>query len=520
MNKRQRRIHLATMVQAAAERNPAGPITVDQPLSVRPDLGTRFTVADLAAVVEMLRAKLHACDIRAGERVAVYKTNNADILAITCALAGLGAIPVLISPAVPGPIAAQLVQRAQPRHILTDAGKIACGDVDPDGYRAVTPSVMLTSGSVADLRSLDRLVAEAAPPAPEIDNNGPCIITHTSGTTGVPKLVEQSARGLAAHIRIQRRIAGLFQIREPWALCVSFVHARTYSALAVGLLRRIPFAFLADHDTATVRRVFREFRPGLVETHPNTFVQWEPLAEDPDRPLSNVRYYISTFDAIHPRTVRILLGASDRRAAIYFQAYGQTETGPVTVRVYTRRGARRAQSRCVGYGIPGLTRVRLRNGRRAPSHIEVRSKGRGLTYVGEDGRFAGQLDGTWWNMGDLGYRGRWQCVHLLDREIDHMDGLDSVLEAEDALMTLVPELTEVVLVEDAEGGIRPVVCTRDDRPLNLDTWAAACAKLPAMLAPLHTTWDRLPQTATFKVKRVELQRLVQDGRLPALAAER
>ncbi|MFD9992116.1 AMP-binding protein, partial [Bacillus cereus] len=418
-----------------------------------------------------------------------YKTNNADILAITCALAGLGAIPVLVSPAVPGPIAAQLVQRAQPRHILTDAGKIASGDVDPDGYRQVTPSVLLTGGSAEGLQSLDGVVAGVVPPLPDFDTDGPCIITHTSGTTGVPKLVEQSARGLAAHIRIQRRIATLFGIREPWALCVSFVHARTYSALAVGLLRHIPFAFLADHDVATVRRVFREFRPGLVETHPNTFVQWEPLAEDPDRPLSSVRYYISTFDAIHPRTVRILLGASDRRGAIYFQAYGQTETGPVTVRLYTRRGARRAHGRCVGYGIPGLTRVRLRNGRRAPSHIEVRSKGRGLTYVGEEGRFTCQLDGTWWNMGDLGYRGKWQCVHLLDREVDRMDGLDSVLEAEDTLMTLVPELTEVVLVEAASGGILPVVCTRDDRPLDPGAWAAACADLPVMLPPLHTTWD-------------------------------
>jgi acyl-coenzyme A synthetase/AMP-(fatty) acid ligase len=173
--------------------------------------------------------------------------------------------------------------------------------------------------------------------------------------------------------------------------------------------------------------------------------------------------------------------------------------------MYTRRGAQRADSRCVGYPIPGVA-VRIRAGR---GPIEVRSRGRALTYVDEPGLWAGQWDRGWWQMGDLGHRGRWGCVHLLDREIDHIEGLDSALEVEDTLMNRLPQLREVVLVPRAEGGAQPVICTHGGSPLDPAAWQRAVRDLPAMADPVQFAWEDLPHTATLKVRRPHLRTLLE-----------
>ena len=146
---------------------------------------------------------------------------------------------------------------------------------------------------------------------------------------------------------------------ETAALHMSFVHSRFYHLLGVLLHFGSPLLFITDPEPAAAGPLLARHRPGIVETHPNTFVLWEELADAPGAPLARVRSYGSTFDAIHPRTVQRLLGASNRRSPWLMQLYGQSETGPVAFQWYTRRSAARADGRRVGIGIPGFTRVRI-----------------------------------------------------------------------------------------------------------------------------------------------------------------
>lgn len=511
----QRKYQLGHMIQEAARRDPATSIVLDKPLGIRPQLGKSLMVGDLAEIVETFAGQLYRAGVRSGDRVAICKTNNADIMVITCALSRVRAVPVPLSPLLAADTAARLINRAGPRYVLTDSKKIEAGELDLELIEESRASVLLACGSYGDLTTVTDLEAAPIPEFGPLDPVAPCVVTHTSGTTRLPKLVEQNTQGLGTHIALALRLVKPLRIRERWALCVSFAHIRAYGALAVGLSRRMPLAFLVDHDVDTVRDVFTRFRPGLIETHPNIFILWESLADDPARPLSSARYYISTFDAIHPRTVRVLLAASDHRFPLYFQAYGQTESGPVTTRIYTRHGAERADGRCIGYPIPGLG-VRLRNGRKGPSPIEIRSRGRAITYIGEEDLFASQVNGAWWDMGDVGYRGRWGCVHLLDRAVDHIEGLDSVLEIEDKLMSRLPELREIILIPKGDHTVQPIICTRTDSPLDSAVWQRAVQDLPPMEKPMQCKWEDLPQTATSKVKRMELQKLLQQDALPTL----
>jgi len=218
-----------------------------------------------------------------------------------------------------------------------------------------------------------------------------------------------------------------------------------------------------------------------------------------------------------------LLHASTQRAQ-FFQIYGQSEVGPAAGRPYFRRFAHRMDGRCVGYPLPGSAKVRLvsRDGRRPsqdnPGFIEVSWDGIAKTYHGEQERYDENLRDGWWRTGDVGYRSRFGCLHMLDREFDAIPGVGSNLEIEDLLLDELAELAEVVVVQGPDEEAVPVVCTHGDEPLDLDRWRAATARYPLLAQPVQIPLAELPRTATLKTRRVELSRRLADG-LPGAVVE-
>ncbi|WP_020665965.1 class I adenylate-forming enzyme family protein [Amycolatopsis nigrescens] len=509
-----RGIRLGTLFERAAAKHPGNLVTLDHDLDIAPELGRRSTVRRLADLVDEFAARLWAAGVRPGEQVVVHKSDGFDITLLECAVARIGAVPVLLSPKLDGATVVELMRRVGRPHLVTDQAKLA--HELPPVVLELAAKVLLTSGSHAgcvELRSLAGAprVAAVTPPPEE-----PVLVTHTSGTTGTPKLAVHTGRTFGARYRPQAAVAALVRRRETVAVHVSFVHSRLVTALAIALSRGFPLLVLADDEPERVAALFARLRPGVLEAHPNTFLRWERLAADPREPLANVKYFSSTFDAIHPRTVRTMLGATRRRAPVFAQLYGQSEVGPVVGRVFTRRRSPSADGRCVGFPFPGMTGVRVvsRDGEppsaSAPGHIEVRTDGRIPVYLGERERYERQADGGWWRMGDLGYRTRWGCLHLLDREVDLIPGFGSTLAVEDRLFLRLAELTEVIIVPDRDGVPVPVVCTRDDRPLDQAAWRAATAGMPAMAEPVRLRLADLPRTATTKTRRLELARLLAE----------
>lgn len=512
-----RGIRLGTLFERAASRHPANVLILDHDLDLAPDLGRRATVAELADLVADQASRLWAAKVRPGERVVVHKSNSFDITLLACAISRIGAVPVLLSPQLDGDTVAELIRRADQPHLITDRATL--DESLPETVFDLAEHVLLTSGRHDRAVALEDLagVRRAAPVTMPADH--PTLITHTSGTTGIPKLAVHTGRTLQARYRPQRlAIEPVVRKRETIAIHVSFVHSRLFTALAISLLKGFPIVVLSDSDPVRVADLFARVRPGILEAHPNTFMRWESLADDPREPLADVKLFSSTFDAIHPRTVHRLLHASRRRAPLFGQLYGQSEVGPAVVRAFTRRRAPGAEGRCVGRPFPGMTDVRVvsRDGRPPsesnPGYIEVRSDGRIKTYLGEPERYAEQLSDGWWRMGDVGYRSRWGCLHLLDREVDMIPGFGSTLAVEDALFGKLDELSEVIIIPDADGMAVPVVCTKDDKPLDREAWRRAVAGLPAMTEPVQWRLADLPQTATTKIKRLELaKRLTSAG---------
>ncbi|MDP9643106.1 acyl-coenzyme A synthetase/AMP-(fatty) acid ligase [Actinopolyspora lacussalsi] len=484
-------------------------IILDHTPELLPNCGGRLTFAEFAEHVDDTAARLHAIGVRRGDHVAIHKSEGIDINIVSCAVSRIGAVPVQLSSALDADSVVALLRRLGEPFMVTDVPKLD-GPFRNVELSSITKRVVSVSDSRPGSVSLDEYAGAPRQEPVLIHPDHPALMTHTSGTTGLPKLVMHSARTLHGRYRPQAKLFDMIRERETVAMHVSYVHSRMPLALAVLMPRGNPMVVMNDSDPAKAAKLWEETQPGFIESHPNSFMEWEELAEHPSRPLANVKYFSSTFDAIHPSTMHKLLHASERSSPLFYQIYGQSETGPLVGRGFTRETALDADGRCQGHAFPGDTKFRLvsRNGkevsRENPGYIEVKAAGRVLGYLGERERYDTQIHGGWWRGMDIGYRTEEGCLHLLDREVDSIPGLTSTLEVEDAVLDRLDELTELVVVPGADEKPVPVVCTDEDAPLDRQRWADATAEWPQLAEPVHMKISELPRTATMKVQRIEL----------------
>ncbi|MFG2329123.1 AMP-binding protein [Streptomyces sp. NPDC048604] len=512
-------LYMGLVAERAAAEHGDQLIILDHDLDLLPDAGRRLTFAELAEHIDDMAARLYAAGIRRSDHVAVHKSNGFDINILSSAVSRIGAVPVQLSPYLDADSVLALLRRLGGPYLITDTAKLDGAFADAP-LAELTSAVLVADGSrpgtvsIADLAGAPR--QEPVVPHPDL----PALMTHTSGTTGLPKLVVHSARTLHGRYRPQAKLFDMIRETETVALHVSYVHSRMPLALAVLLPRGNRMLVMNDADPEKAAALWAETRPGFIESHPNSFMEWEVLAEHPLKPLANVKYFSTTFDAIHPSTMDKLLHASERSSPLFYQIYGQSETGPLVGRGFTRATAHGADGRCQGYAFPSDTKFKLvsRNGqpvtRENPGYIDVQAAGRCLGYFGERERYDTQVHGGWWRGMDLGYRTDEGCLHLLDREVDAIPGIASTLEIEDTVLGRLDELTELVVVPGPAQEPVPVLCTRDDQPLDRARWRAATTEWPTLAEPVQMKLAELPRTATMKVQRIELA-----ARLRARAAE-
>jgi acyl-coenzyme A synthetase/AMP-(fatty) acid ligase len=509
---RRRGLYLGIVPETAAGKDSSTLFTLDHELDALPGEGRRLTVAEIAGHVDDLASRLSAAGVRPAERVVIYKAANFDVWLLASAAARIGAVPVMLSPALASETVEGLLKRLDQPHLLSDDHKLdELADVP---VAALTGQVISVSGARPGVLSLSELAGSprVRPVFQGLDD--PAMITHTSGTTGLPKLVVHTPRTMRARLRPQLVLLSLVRKRETVAIQIPFVHSRLFAAVSLCLRKALPMLLMNESDPDAAAEHLAKNRPGLIEALPNSFMAWEGLTEDARKPFASVKYFSSTFDAIHPRTIRRLLESSERRVPLFFQIYGQSEVGPAVGRPYFRSSVRRMDGRCVGYPLPGSARVRVasqnvkRPSEQNPGFIEARWDGIAKSYFGEEERFAANLHGNWWRTGDVGYYSRFGCLHMLDREVDTIPGVSSSLEIEDLLLNRLQELSELVVVRGPAAAAIPVICTINDIPLDMDRWRSAVADFPQLADPIQIPLTELPRTATLKIQRIELSRLL------------
>ncbi|MGQ0838216.1 class I adenylate-forming enzyme family protein [Actinokineospora sp.] len=515
---------LGTLFDDLLDRGTRTVVELSRPLDIAPAHGTRYDIAQLAALVRGAAGWLHAAGVGSGDRVAVVKENHWDYVLLACAVARLGAVPALLSDHLTPETTQVLLKRLDPALLVTTRTVLDHARDNETDLMGFARRTLVLDGAYPGTLDVETLRGHEPPPPVPRGADEPLVVNHTSGTTGTPKLVVHSTATLIhglAGAESHRLPVVSSRRRDTVCSAIAYCHGRAipWTASVLWLAPR-KVVVIAEADPRDAEPVLRAHPPTTLEALPSTFVRWQPLAERADNPFRAVRLYISTFDAMHPPTVRAFLAATARRP-LWVQVWGQTETGPMTFRFLTRRAvaerdSRHPTTRNLGRPAPGRTRLRVvdpRTFRQVPTGqpglVLIRSPFRCLGYVGEPDRWAAKAAGRWWNTGDVGVRLRTGSYLLLDREVDRIPG-QSCVELEDVLEDRVPEAVECVVLGTPGELPVPVVVT-EDGTLDRVAWTRAVQDLPALADPVVLTWEQVPRTGTGKVRRMELRTVVRRG---------
>ena len=481
--------NIGLIPEGFATRNNHTTIVVDSPMLAAPWLGNSFTIAQYAQAVDFCASRLTSVGVGGRDPCGVRA-------------ASLQSDALLMSSAVAERFARSGV----------DASSLASNVVQLDGEAR--------PGAISwHTLSSDR----PAVVAPVADDQV-MLITHTSGTTNLPKLVMHTANSLWAGTRVELLPVpgGVSRPSDRFLTAIPFVHSRAFTWVTAQFYWG-PDEMIAvgDYGQDTVERLLRSEGPTIIESLPNVLQHWKPLVESHPELFEQVRLYINTFDAIHASIARPYVLASSHRNVMWAHSWGQSEVGPMAAGIFTKGSFRRAtkagkELQMSHLGLPWLGLVRMRvvdpdTGRRVPRGVpgllQVRSDSIAVGYQNSDEHYRRKWSGSWWNTGDFGYQDRLGRVKFLGRSVDRLQS-DSALELETALLDRLPECEEVVVIPNGSSAPVPVLCLRSGGELSDGRWREVVDGLPPLSPPVVVPMAEVPRTTTWKIKRAGLRERV------------
>ena len=489
----------------ASRKWPHVSIYFDQTLAAFPELGLETSYQDALKSIDRRAKQLARLGIKAGTMVMVYKAPAFDTYLLALALTKLGAVPVMVSYHLGAEVIKVFGQRLGQGHALIYDQKTA-----KKVSQLATPngSSYLSLDSILDAKEVNELEST------KFDLDAIAYMTHTSGTTGIPKLICHSCSSMGWRTLWQKRVLDLMQERKLCSFLVSPVHSRFNIGVSSLMSLGFPMMPLSNPDLSSVEAAFRAHPPYAVETHPNHFVQWRGLAQGHPDLFKETKYFHSTFDAINGDTMASFLKAAKANHPVFLQVYGQSECGPMILRAHRLRSLANLEARDMGLGLGDLTEARICDAegnpvkQGQPGHIQLYSKGRALTYYQEEERFAENVYGEWWDSGDYGYIDQRGHLYLQDRQVDLVEDLPSTLALEDVLLDKLDFLAEVVIIRDPKGYAQPVIAVNDGMTMEWTAWWEVTSDMPFMNKPIVIDWLEYPRTETMKIKRSSLYDLL------------
>ncbi|MCT2589618.1 acyl--CoA ligase [Streptomyces sp. N2-109] len=505
---------LGAIFETYADRRQPTKFFLNRPFDIAPDSGVAHDIDSLATLVREASGWLHAAGVRAGDRVALCKQNHFDYVLLSAAAARIGAIPAQLSGMAEPEVLAVLLRRLDAALLITETDILAAADESGVDLAGLVPRTICLDGPAKSATPLDDLRGAPVPPARVRTDQQPMFISHSSGTTGTPKLVVHSARtilqGMGKIEAVRLPIAGATR-HDVACHATAFAHMRCIP-WAGGMLRLAPAKqiIIADSDPAIAERVLRPHMPTYVEALPSTYQIWEDITSGPDTVFARTRLFLNTFDASHPATMRKFLNATKVRTAVWLHGYGQSETGPMATKLVTRQSLGEAGSRHPSTRhmrpMPGITKLKVVNPDTMkdaktgePGLLMTQTSGHCLTYLGELDRWKAKVSGKWWNTGDWGVKTRSGAFVLMDREVDSVPDM-SCIELEDVLPDRIPAVREAAVLSRPDGSPVPFLCT-DDGTLDPEEWRAAVADLPPLAEPIVMTYDEMPRIGSGKIPR-------------------
>lgn len=494
-------------------------LTFDTPVDGLP-AGRPLTVRALDRAARARAAALHRLGVRRGEAVAVQATRAADTILAYFALTRLGAIPALINPLLDGALTARYLTERLGADVplLADADHLAALPGHP-GVRVL-----------ADIRALASEDPDTAPAPYRHGGTDPVAITHSSGTTGLPKAVLHSHDSLYAAIR-HRLALPRPQGMDRMLSALPSPHAATLIAVNLALSFGSELQPLSQQTGPAVLDAIESWRPGSVYGFATT---WTDLARHDltARDLDSVALWWNTGDCAHEAHIRRLVAVGSREQAtragrvrtsgsVFVDGLGSTEMGHSHFFIsHTADSAR--YGRCVGRPHAFVDCAVLSpDGDELPpgevGELGTRSPTLALGYWNDSATtYRTRLRG-YFLTGDLMYRDEDGYYYHVDRAVDSVDlgggrRLHTAL-CEERVLAACPDVLDCTVV-----AIRSQDTTTTDILLQLtdaaDPAADRTAAVLGALGPdaaatvrdiLTVTDDDIPFGPTGKVRKVLLR---------------
>ncbi|MFJ3220877.1 class I adenylate-forming enzyme family protein [Kitasatospora sp. NPDC086801] len=499
-------------------------LTFDTPVDDHP-AWQPLTLRELDRAVRARAAALHALGITRRDPVVVYASDAADHVLAFLALTRLGAIPALLNPNVDGERAARYIARLGAVGVLADPAHLAALAGHDPGAPLLPEISTLGAGD-----------PDTTPEPYRHWSGDPVAITHSSGTTGMPKAVVHSHASLYAAIRHRLRLPRP-QGQDRMLSALPAPHAATLIALNLALSSHTELAVLSRQSGAGVLDAVEQWRPTGVIGFAAT---WAELAHHDlaARDLATVALWWNTGDCAHEVHIRRLIATGSRESvtragrtrtpgSLFVDGLGSTEMGHSHFFITHGPGTER-YGRCVG---------------RPHAFVDCEVVGPdgeplGPGEVGELATSSPTLALGYWNdsattfrtrirgrflTGDLMYRDEEGYYYHVDRAVDSVELGDGkrlfTAMSEERVLAARPDVADctVVAVRDGERVVTDVllILAADADPAADRTKDVIAALDEAAAATVRqvlvVSGDDIPLGPTGKVRKVLLRQRYLDA---------
>jgi acyl-coenzyme A synthetase/AMP-(fatty) acid ligase len=497
-----------------------------------------LTLGQLTEAVETYAGWYAARGVRPRDPVAVHSHSSTEFAVNFLALTSLGAIPSFVN----GDLAPETA-----REYVRGQGAVGAF-TDREHHAVLSGSGLGFRVTAAGIRPGDRAALPPSYPYRH-DPSDPVLISHSSGTTGMPKGVPHTHRTLM-YAQLHRLRYSTGTDMERTLVGLPGAHNAMVATLLYCLLLRTDIKLLSSRRGTDVLDAIAEFRPTAVLAFAGTF--GEMAGQDlTKRHLSSVQVWFNTGDAAHEAHIRALVryGSHERigrdlrrtrvEGSVFVDGLGSSEAG---YSVFHNRHTKdtSAYSRCVGKPISfAEAAVLAEDGTPLPpgriGRLGLKSPTLTPGYWNDSLTWNRMRLGGYWLTGDLAHQDEDGNFYHLDRAPDAIRTHDGILfstRTEELLLRELPELADCTVVGVAPEGVRAdwdgggeaeayalLQLADEDAPAgDGEAWTErvntvlAAAGFPLVARALRMEPDDVPKGATGKVlKRVMRDRLAARG---------
>lgn len=344
------RFNVASLLSDQARRRPAARALVEP---AGPAGWRTLSLADLQTQVERDAAALAHAGLRHGDRVCVFIRPSSDWVALVYALFHIGALPVLIDPAMGRNGVLRCVEHIGPRGFIGIPLAAALRLAFPRAFRSVEVSVVHGAFGLGGrtMRSLRRASAPI-PPLSGTTADERAAILFTSGSTGPAKGVPYTHGMFRAQVAALRELYGM---REGDVDVACFAPFALFGP-ALGLttvLPRIDFSRPARAEPQAVLSALRDHRAVQCFGSPAIWRRVAPWARARGVVLNDLRRLMIAGAPVHPPLIEECLALLPPEGDVH-TPYGATEALPVAsaagraILAQHRRATETGSGNCVG----------------------------------------------------------------------------------------------------------------------------------------------------------------------------